>query len=219
MINMVDVFVFFEDVDFTKRDWRTRNKIKSKDGDLLLSVPVKKASRGTKIFEIEIHNDGWQKKHFSSLSMNYKKSPYYKDYLWLLEDIYLKQEWKSLSKMNQYITKAISEVLGIDTQFVNSITLDSSGTGDDKLIDICKKLGATSYLSGPAAKDYIDINKFKRNSIGLEYMVYDYSQYPQLFGEFDHFVSVLDVLFNCGGEAPKYIFQGNKEIVLDIKNC
>lgn len=215
MIDMVDTFVFFDDVDFTKRDWRSRNKIKTANGELWLTVPVKKAPRGTKIYEIEINNDGWQEKHFKTIRMAYKKSKYFDEYLSLLEEIYMHQTWKNLSELNQFVTKRISELLNIKTQFVNSTELESQGVKDDKLIEICKLLDATTYLSGPAAKDYIDIEKFKRESIGLEYIMYDYSEYPQLFGEFNHFVSVLDVLFNCGAESPKYIFNGKKEVVFN----
>lgn len=213
MINMVDAFVFLEDVDFTKQDWRTRNRIKSRTGDLWLSVPVKKAKIGSKIYEIEIHPGNWQKKHFKSIMLNYAHSNHCQDYMWFLEDIYINRQWNNLSKMNQFITKSISNILGIETNFVNSIDLDSSGKGDDRLIDICKKIGATNYLSGPSAKNYINPDKFMKNNIGLEYIVYDYPEYPQQFGEFNHFVSVLDVLFNCGELASEYIFQGKKEIV------
>lgn len=171
MINMVDTFVFFEDVDFTKRDWRSRNKIKTANGDLWLTVPVKKAPRGTKIYDIEINNDGWQEKHYKTIKMAYKKSKYFNDYLWLLDDIYLQKTWINLSELNQFVTKRISELLGIKTQFVNSKELETKGAKDDKLIEICKLLDATTYLSGPAAKDYIDINKFKREKIGLEYII------------------------------------------------
>jgi hypothetical protein len=213
MINMADIFVFFDDVDFTKRDWRSRNKIKTANGDLWLTVPVKKPSKGTKIYDIEIYNDGWQEKHFKTIKMAYKKSRYFNDYLPLLEDIYLNRTWKNLSQLNQFVTKLISELLGIKTQFINSKELETKGTKDDKLIEICKHLNAKSYISGPAAKDYIDIDKFKNENIDLEYIIYDYPNYSQQHGTFNHFVSVLDVLFNCGKESNKYIFQSKKEIV------
>jgi len=213
MINMVDTFVFLEDVDFTKRDWRTRNKIKSKNGDIWLRVPVKKSPRGTKIYEIEIDLNGWQEKHYRSITMSYAQSDHFKSYVDLLEHVYVERQWKSLSEMNQFIIKSIAALLNIETVFMNSVSLGSEGKADDKLIDICKKLGATHYLSGPAAKNYICPNKFMENDIRLEYIVYDYPEYPQPFGEFDHYVSVLDVLFNCGGQSAEYIFQGKKEIV------
>lgn len=213
MINMVDTFVFFDDVDFTKRDWRTRNIIKTSNGDLCLSIPVKKTSRGTKINEVNIINDGWQEKHLESIKRAYKKSEFYQNYLPLLENIYLDNKWESLSVLNQFIIKEVANILEIKTQFIDSTQLNVEGTKDDRLIDICKTLNATTYLSGPAAKNYIDINKFKNNNIGLEYIIYDYPRYTQLHGEFNHFVTVLDVLFNCGIQAPNFIFSGKKEII------
>lgn len=213
MINMVDTFVFFEDVDYTKRDWRSRNKIPTPNGELWLTVPVVKAPRGTKIKDIEIsNNEDWQKNHYINLRNNYVKAPYFKEYEWLLKDFYVDHHWTKLSDMNIYMTKTIAKILGIKTQFVNSKDIPSCGAKDDKLIEICNYLGATAYLSGPAAKDYIHNEKFKDNKISLSYIQYDaYPEYKQVYGQFDHYVSVLDVLFNCGPDAPQYIFCGKEE--------
>ena len=214
MINMVDEFVFFEDVDFTKRDWRSRNRIPTPNGIIWLTVPIVKSQRGTKIKDILICQDkDWQKQHFLTLRGNYKRASFFKKYEWLLEDFYLNHKWLNLSEMNIYMTKKIAGILGITTAFSNSSDIPSRGTKDDKLIDICKYLCATDYLSGPAAKDYIVKEKFEEAMIGLSYMNYNhYPKYEQLYGQFDHYVSVLDVLFNCGENAPKYIFQGKEEI-------
>lgn len=214
MINQVDVFVFFEDVDFTKRDWRTRNKIKTPNGDIWLTVPVKKAPRGTKIFEVEISQENdWQEKQYQTISQYYKKAPYFEEYKWILEKLYKEVKWTNLSEFNIYTTKLLSEVLGIKTKFVNSKDLETSGMKDDKLIEICKKVDGDFYLSGPAAKDYIENDKFKEEGIALAYITYDYPEYTQLSGEFNHYISVLDVMFNCGEEAKRYIFSGKFEEV------
>lgn len=209
MINQVDTFVFFEDVDYTKRDWRTRNKIKTANGEVWLSVPVKKTARGTKIYEIEIsQEENWQEKHYKTIVGSYKKTPFFSEYHYLLEEIYLKRKWTNLSEFNIFTTKLLAGALGITTQFVNSVDLATSGIKDDKLIEICQKIGADYYLSGPAAKDYIVNEKFEKANIELDYIDYShYLQYPQLHGEFDHYVSVLDVLFNCGNSAKNYIFK------------
>lgn len=215
MINKVDTFVFFEDVDFTKRDWRTRNKIKTPNGEQWLSVPVLHSERGTKIKDIQISlEQDWQKKHFDSIVYNYKKAPYFKEYLPLLEFIYTERQWTNLSEMNIEVTKKIARLLGIKSQFVNSVDLNVNGTKDDRLIEICEKLGADAYLSGPAAKNYINNDKFVSHNIKLSYMVYEYPEYSQLYGEFSHYVSILDVLFNCGKEAPKFVFKGGEEFVI-----
>jgi hypothetical protein len=206
MINQVDAFVFFDDVDYTSRDWRTRNKIRTSGDSKWLTVPVKKMPRGTKIFEIKINNDGkWQKKHKSTISQSYAKAPYFNDYKWVLDEIYDK-DWMSLSDFNISITKLLCEVIGIKSEFYNSKDILSGGTKDDKLINICKVINADIYLSGPSAKDYIDPDKFHRENIELEYIDYSkYHEYKQIHGGFEHFVSVLDVLFNCGPDSKKYI--------------
>ena len=216
MINQVDIFVFYEDVQYTKDDWRNRNKIKTPDGLRWITVPVKKLPLKTKIFQIEIDNSkNWQKNHYGLIKQNYSSAPFFKEYHFILEEIYLKNKWEKLSELNIYSIKLISKTLGItDTKFVDSVSLNAKGIKDDKLIEICGKLDANNYLSGPAAKDYISGDKFRKAGIGLEYIKYDYPEYNQLYGIFTHYVTVLDVLFNCGKESPKYIFQNKSEKII-----
>ncbi|MDH5896549.1 WbqC family protein [Vibrio splendidus] len=206
MINQVDTFVFFEDVDYTNRDWRTRNKIRTNSGSKWLTVPVKKMPRGTKICDIRIANDGkWQKKHKSTISQSYSKAKYFQEYKWILDDIY-DTEWDSLSDFNIYTTKLICDLLGIQCNFVNSKDIESIGVKDDKLISICKSLSADYYLSGPSAKNYIDNDKFEEESIELAYIDYSgYPEYSQVQDDFEHYVSVLDVIFNCGPDSRSHI--------------
>lgn len=214
MMNKVDTFVFFEDVDFTKRDWRIRNKIKTPEGEIWLTIPVKKASRGTKIYEIQIsQEENWQEKHYKTITQYYKKAKYFEEYKWLLDKIYLEKKWKNLSEFNIFSNILIAKELGIKTEFINSKDLKTSGTKDDKLIEICEKLEGNYYLSGPAAKDYINNEKFKNKNINLAYIKYEYPEYKQLYGEFNHYLSIFDVLFNCGKDAQNYIFTGRVEEV------
>ena len=206
MIHQVDKFVFFEDVDYTKRDWRTRNFVKTENGQTMLAVPVKKAPRGTKIFEIEISNDGkWQEKHYNIMRLAYSKAKYFEEFKWLIDEIYKKNNFSSISEFNISCTKLLCKVLGIQAEFINSVDLGTIGNKDDKVLEICKKVGATHYLSGPAARDYIDEGKFKDAQITLEYMNYNYREYPQLHGEFNHYVSVIDLIFNCGENSKDFI--------------
>lgn len=212
MMNKVDTFVFFEDVDFTKRDWRIRNKIKTPEGEIWLTIPVKKASRGIKIYEIQIsQEENWQEKHYKTITQYYKKAKYFEEYKWLLDKIYLEKKWKNLSEFNIFSNILIAKELGIKTEFINSKDLKTSGTKDDKLIEICEKLEGNYYLSGPAAKDYIDNEKFKNKNINLAYIKYEYPEYKQLYGEFNHYLSIFDVLFNCGKDTQNYIFTGRIE--------
>ncbi len=208
MMNRVDVFVFLEDVQFTRRDWRTRNKIKTKEGSIWLTIPVKKTSRDeTLICDVEISQDeNWQEKHYKTIANNYAKAPFFQDYKYLLDEIYLSKKWSNLSEFNVSTNKLLARALAIKVEFVNSKDLNSKGSRDDKLIDICQKLGATHYLSGPSAKNYIVQEKFDSANIELEYMNYSYPEYSQINGDFDHYVTVLDVIFNCGPDAGKFIF-------------
>ena len=210
LINQVDSFIFLEDVDYTTRDWRTRNKIKTSNDTTWLSVPVKKAPRGTKIYQIEIVQDqNWQEKHYKTILMNYKRAPFFNQNHYLLEEIYLKNKWSNLSEFNIFTIKLLAKALNIThTEFISSLNLTSSGTKDDKLIQLCQKVGADFYLSGPAAKVYIDQDNFSNANIQLAYINYNnYPSYKQLHGQFDHHVSVLDVLFNCGNAAQEFIFM------------
>lgn len=215
LIHRVDVFVFLDDVQYTERDWRNRNKIPTIEGATWITVPVKNSNRrGQLIYEAEIDNSvNWQKKHFNSFLMNYAKASYFKEYKWILEDLYLDKKWTKLTELNIYSTKLISEVLGIKAEFINSVDLNSKRSRDDKLIDICKKLNGDYYLSGPTAKAYIDPRKFSNQDIKLDYISYEYPEYRQLHEPFNHHVTVLDLIFNCGPDAPYYIWgwreQGN----------
>lgn len=212
LIDRVDEFVFLEDVDFTRRDWRTRNIIKTEVGLKMLSIPVKKRPRGTKIYEIETASTNrWREEHNSAIEDAYKKAKYFDSYCHLLIDIYQSAPANLLSEFNIFVIKEICKIIGIKCKFVNSKDLGIVGQKDDKLIGICKELSASNYLSGPAAKDYINPDKFNEAGVTLEYIDYSYSQYDQLHGEFDHNVSVLDLIFNCGPEALDLI-RGNGDV-------
>ncbi|MCY6959567.1 WbqC family protein [Clostridium brassicae] len=208
MIHQVDTFVFLEDVQYTEHDWRNRNKIITKDGVKWITVPVNHSNRkGQKIYEAEINDKiSWQRKHYNAFELNYAKTPYFKQYRWILEDLYRNKKWSKISDFNIYAIELIAKELGIKTQFINSLDLIAKGTKDDRIIGICKKLNATHYLSGTAAKNYIIPEKFEKANIKLEYIKYEYPRYKQLYGSFNHFVTVLDLIFNCGTKAPYYIW-------------
>lgn len=213
LIHLVDVFVFLEDVQYTTRDWRNRNKIYTKDGLRWISIPVIKGPRSQLIYEVKIDQEkDWQRKHFNAFQINYARAPHFKKYKWLLEDIYYKYTWKSLSEFNIFTTKLISKTLGITTKFINSTSLNTKGSKDDKLIEICKKLNADYYLSGPSAQNYINPQKFKEEKIMLDYIEYEYPEYNQLHKPFNHFVTILDLIFNCGDKSPYYIWGWREDL-------
>lgn len=207
VIHDVDLFIFLDDVQYTVRDWRNRNKIKTAQGLRWLTVPVG-ADRNRLIHEVEIADDGWNTTHWETLKQNYSKSPYFKLYREFFEQVYLGTKWLNLSELNQYLIKKISrDFLGIETEFVDSRELTASGSKQDRLIDLLLKTGADYYLSGPAARDYIDEKGFAEAGIELQYKDYSgYPEYPQLYPPFEHGVTILDLLFNCGPSSAEFIW-------------
>lgn len=205
IIHDAEIFVFLDDVQLTKRDWRTRNKIKTPKGTEWLTVPVK-GGREQLICEAEILQNGWQQHHSKALVTNYSRAPFFREFKYLLDMLY-KAPHVNLSEFNRQTISYICEILGIKTQLLCSIDLLANGSKDDRLIDICKKLGATQYISGPAARDYIVEEKFQEAEISLVFKDYsNYPEYKQLFPPFEHTVTILDLLFNCGVDAPYYIW-------------
>ncbi len=208
LISRVDVFVFYDDVQYTKRDWRNRNKIKTKEGEIWLTVPVKGSGRQL-ICDVEIDNSkNWQENHYKTIKNNYLKAPHFKNYEYLLEEIYLKRTWEKISDLDIFATKIIAEALGLKPKWVLASELNVQGSKDgEKVIEICKKLECNYFINGPSAREFMDEAKFKAENIQLDYIEYKYEEYRQTFKPFVHSVSVLDVLFNCGDEAKKFIFK------------
>jgi hypothetical protein len=207
VIHDVDLFIFLDDVQYTVRDWRNRNKIKTAQGLRWLTVPVG-ADRNRLIHEVEIADDGWNKTHWETLRQNYSKTPHFKLYGEFFEQVYLGTKWEKLSELNQYLIKKISrDFLGIETEFIDSRDLNASRSKQDRLIDLLLKTGADYYLSGPAARDYINEKGFADAGIELQYKDYSgYPEYPQPYPPFEHGVTVLDLLFNCGPSSVDFIW-------------
>jgi len=207
IINMVDEFILYDDMQYTKRDWRNRNKIKTKNGVIWLTTPVKVKGRYyQKIKDTVISDPRWKYKHWKSIVFNYSKAKYFKIYKELFEELYLGTDEKFLSKINYRFLKAICQILGIKTKLSWSMDYNLVEGKTEKLISLCKQTGASSYLSGPAAKGYIDEELFNKEEIELEYMDYSgYPEYNQLFPPFDHFVSIIDLILNEGPNATKYM--------------
>ena len=212
IIHDVDEFVFLDHVQFTTRDWRTRNRIKGRDGLQWLSIPAG-SDRNRRISDVRLHDHSWQEKHWKSLIHAYGKAPCFAEYRPFFEDIYLGRRWESLSDFNQYVTRRIaSELLGITTRFTDSEHYRPEGTKLDLIVDIARKAGASTYISGPSAMDYIDPAAFDEAGIELVYKQYSgYPEYPQLHGDFEHAVSIVDLLFHNGSKSPWYIWEWRSE--------
>lgn len=206
IIHDVDIFVFLDDVQMTLRDWRSRNKIKTAKGTEWLTIPIKREARTQRICEVQLENTGWQKRHADSIRHNYSKTPYFKEYEELLSWLY-REPHHTLSEYNRHSIRMICAYLSIETPLMYSLDLTPVGTKDDRLIDICRKLGANKYISGPSAKEYIHEEKFEEAGITIQYKEYTgYPEYRQLYPPFEHGVTILDLLFNCGPTAGQYIW-------------
>lgn len=201
-----NIFVIYDDVQFDKHSWRNRNKIKTSQGSQWLTVPVLINSQNKPTNrEIRINNNiNWQKKHIKSISQNYHKAPYFKDYFYSLEKI-LSQNHEFLFDLNMRLIYFLAESLRINTKIVFSSELGVKGEKTDRLMNICLYLKATEYLTGDLAKDYLDETAFLNNKISLIYHNYQHPVYRQLYGEFVPYLSVIDLLFNHGKESLKIL--------------
>lgn len=205
LISQVDVFVIYDTVQYTKNDWRNRNRILSQAGPIWLTVPVNHQSSTQLINETLIANQKWQRKHWMSIEQSYKKSPFFEMYRSGIK-VFYEQEWTLLSELNRYLILHLVQLLGIDTKIICSSELAHCGDKNSRLISFAKQLDSNSYISGPAAKSYIDLEKFKQSSIDINWIDYSgYEPYQQCFDGFVSNLSVLDLLFNIGPDAMNYL--------------
>ena len=204
-INSVDLFIIYDDIQYTKGDWRNRNKIKTPYGLKWLTVPVKYHRMTKLICDTEIdYSSCWQDKHLNLFRSNYSQAKYFAEAIDLFKEG-LSYKDITISQLNVRLNKLICEYLDITTPIVMSSEYRVAGIKTERLINLLRKTGATSYLSGPSAKSYLDENVFRENSILLEYKLYDYESYPQLWGEFEGKVSIIDLIANCGSDAKNFM--------------
>ncbi|MCS6796266.1 MAG: WbqC family protein [Raineya sp.] len=216
-INQVDVCVLYDEVQFTKRDWRNRNIIKTPQGTQWLTIPVKvKGNFYQKVQEVEISEKDWAKKHWKTLELNYKKAKCFHEIAPLLADFYQNTQHILLSEINVTLIRLICQILKIQTPiyFSNEFPVRQSGK-NERLIDICLQLGATEYYTGASARNYLDEQLFAQHGITVKYWDYSgYPEYSQLYGNFVHEVSIVDLLFNEGFQAPKFMKSFSNEKIL-----
>ena len=203
LIAAVDEFILYDDMQYTKRDWRNRNQIKTPQGNQWLTVPISvKGKYHQKIRDAEINGTDWAAKHFRALASNYCKAPHYDEILTWLKPLYLSGSYSHLSILNRTFIEAICDYLGISTIISNSWDYSLTGDKTERLASLCSQAGGTEYISGPSAREYIDKSVFDERCITLTWFDYvGYTEYPQLWGEFSHGVTILDLLFNCGKDA------------------
>lgn len=207
LINLVDEFILFDDMQYTRRDWRNRNLIKTRAGLKWLTIPVAvKGNFFQKIKDTRVSDPGWGRTHWESIVHNYSKANHFAAFREVFESLYLGSQESFLSQINYAFLTAICKILRIDARITWSDDYESVEGKTERLVSICKQAGATTYISGPAARDYIDEGLFNNADISLEYMDYSaYPEYRQLFPPFEHGVSVIDLIFNEGPDAPKFM--------------
>ncbi|MBX7211500.1 MAG: WbqC family protein [Verrucomicrobiaceae bacterium] len=209
LIRRSDLFVFYDDVQYEKGGWGNRNRIKTANGPIWLTIPVETkgvVTEGVPIKDIRIQwTQDWARKHWSSISQAYAKAPHFRAMAPLMEPFYRRRD-ERLADFTIDTTIALSRLLGIGhTRFARSSDYQLEGAKTDRLVQLLKLVGATHYISGPSARAYIEPEKFAAAGIGLEYIDYAYREYPQLHPPYDPQVSIFDLLFMTGPDALKWI--------------
>ena len=207
IIHDVDMFIFYDDVQYTKNDWRNRNRIKTRNGEQWLTIPVG-SGKGLNIDQIDLTQHEWQKRHWRSILQGYAHAPYFDRYVEFFEELYLGRILPNLSELNQFIIRAVSaKFLGMNVLFERSNTYTVLGQRQERLLNLLQQVGATDYVSGPSGRAYIDDSEFVKRGINLRYKSYDnYPAYRQQSNPFNHCVSIVDLLFMTGEDAPSYIW-------------
>lgn len=207
LINQVDEFILYDDMQYTKNDWRNRNLIKSPQGLNWLTIPVKHRGKHLqKISEAEIARPQWGKKHWQSLIINYSKAKFFKQYKDVFEVLYLQNNEKLLSRINAVFLTEINKILNINTKISWSSDYQLTGDKTERLVNLCQDAKASEYISGASAKQYLDVSLFSEAKMKVKWI--DYSNYPvyqQLHAPFQHGVSILDLIFNEGSHAAHYM--------------
>ena len=208
MIRAVDEFILYDDVQYTRRDWRNRNRIKTPDGTQWLTIPVNvKGKFLQKIKDTRVSDRDWSRQHWQTLKCCYGKAPFFNDVKDRLETFYLGETSQWLSEINRELIQLVCSLLGVTTQVGSSSDFRLTESAPSaRLLEICRQSAANEYLSGPAARDYLDVPLFEQAGTRVRWMDYaGYRPYVQLHGPFEHAVSILDLLFMTGPAAPRYL--------------
>lgn len=212
LIGLVDEFILFDQAQFTHSDWRNRNRIKTSQGLRWLSIPVFHDGKNPKkIRDTRVVDQRWRKKHWRSITQSYGKSPHFNDYRAIFEKLYLDDHSESLSEINYQFIRAICGILKIETPISWSADYEITAGKTERILSICRQAKATDYVTGPAAKNYLDASLFEKAGIALSYIDYSgYREYSQPHGAFEHGVSIIDLLFNTGPHAPDYMKNASR---------
>lgn len=205
IIAAVDEFILYDDMQYTKNDWRNRNRIKTPKGLEWLTIPTG-SDISRRIRDVELCDYRWQIKHWKTIASNYSRATYFYEISDWLEPLYLNTQHTNLSQLNRQFIEAICKYLNITTKITYSWEYALSQGKSERLVDLCVQTNAKEYISGPAANGYLDSSAFSEKGIKLTWFDYSgYSQHPQLWGEFSHEVTILDLLFNCGNLSKTHM--------------
>ena len=207
LMRRVDEFVLFDDVQFTRRDWRNRNRIKTPQGLTWLTIPVEtKGNYRRAIKDMRVSDPTWSSKHWTTIRHAYSKAPCFVEYGSRVEELYGGASHERLSEINFYFLAALRDMLGIDTPITWSMDYEVAGRKSERLVSLCRQAGATEYLSGPTARSYLDEDMFSKEGVDVLWMDYEgYPEYEQLHPPFEHRVSVLDLIFHTGRRALDHL--------------
>jgi hypothetical protein len=212
-IAISDQHIVLDDVQFEKNSYVNRNRIKTQVDPLWLTVPLFTSGKfgDLAINKVEIsHISKWQKKIIESVRQFYRKAPYFNDYFPFLEDTFINHEWVLLNDLIKHLNKYFLNALEINTPLIYSTNMQVEGAKSELVLNLCKKVNCTTYISGPFGKDYLDKESFDSNGIEIHYHEYSHPVYPQLYKGFTPNLSVVDLLMNCGSES-KNILMLNSE--------
>ena len=202
-IDAVDLFVIHDDLQYTKGDWRNRNRIKTPHGTRWITVPVHHERTSQLICETAIdHSRDWRREHRQMIEANLAAAPFLVDVVGLLQPVWDARH-ATISQLNVAMLSAVCGYLGIRTPMRMSSEFALRAARTERLIELLTKVGATTYVSGPSARAYLDERKFRDVGIRLEYKAYDYTPYRQCWGPFEGAVSIVDTIANCGSDARR----------------
>jgi hypothetical protein len=208
-MSKADVFCYLDNVQYKKNEWQNRNRIKTAQSRQWITVPVRYRFP-QKINEVEINNAvKWKKKHLQAFITNYSKASYFGDYIVHFKDFF-SESWVLLSDLNVFLIERLREFLNLHskpTMLASSLML--SDDPSDRLVDICKAVGADTYLSGQDGIKYMDLERFEEHGIKVVIQEFKHPVYPQRFNQFQSHLSIVDLLFNCGPQSMDKIREAN----------
>ncbi|MGH3351047.1 MAG: WbqC family protein [Nocardioides sp.] len=206
LIDSVDTFVIYDIVQYTKNDWRNRNRIKTPTGSRWITVPVRHLHLGQPIDEVEVADRGVLCKHWMTITQNYRKAAGFREMKPVLEPLFDRESPELLSDLNVDLLRAFTDLLGIDTEILSAADFTLGEDRNERLVEICDQAGASRYLSGPAARSYLDEPLFEEAGIDVAWMDYEgYPEYDQPHPPFDHYVSIVDLVLSAGSSSADLI--------------